>query len=245
MLDGLDALHALCGEDRDRRRGWEFVRGQAAAYGRPLAEGDGVDADRLRAAEKRLGIALPAALCEAHLLFGRRTDLTRVQDRLLAPGQLLRDAEGVLVFRVENQYCASWGVPAEAVDRDDPPVLMGTGGRWLPYTDRLSIALVEMVLSEAMFSADEANVDNRYDMDDAASAALRATFVRLPLPDLPLWAAPDGPPVRWFAGPDVLLREDSGTWLWVHGRTPAAVQAVRDRLPGDWQMVPDDEDHED
>ncbi|WP_203696775.1 SMI1/KNR4 family protein [Catellatospora coxensis] len=245
MLDGLDALQALCGEDRDCRRGWEFVHAQAAAYGRPVVEGDGVDADRLRAAEERLGIALPAALREAYLLFGRRRDLTAAQDRLLTPGQLRCDAEGVLVFRVENQHCASWGVSPESDAHDDPPVLMSTGGRWMPYADRLSIALVEMVLSEAMFSADEETVDNRADLDDAARVALRAMFVRLPLPDLPLWAAPDQSPVRWFAGPDVLLREDSGTWLWVHGRTPAAVQAVRDRLPGDWLMVPEDEGDED
>lgn len=243
MLDGLDALHALCSDERDRRRGWGFVCALAAACGRPVVEGDGVDAGWLQAAEKRLGVTLPAALREAYLLFGRRRDLTAVQDRLLSPDQLRRDADGVLVFRVENQHCASWGVSAEAAD-DDPPVLVRTGNRWMLYSDRLSIALVEMVLSEAMFSADEGHVDNR-DLDDAAGAAMLAVFERLPMPDFPFWAGLDGPPVRWFAGPDVLLRDDGGTWLWVHGRTPAAVQAVRDRLPGDWLMDSEDEDHED
>lgn len=78
-------------------------------------------------------------------------------------------------------------------------------------------------------------------MDDTANALVRTAFERLPLPVFPFWAGMDGPGIRWFAGPDVLLRNDGETWLWVHGRTPAAVQAVRERLPGEWLMVPDEE----
>lgn len=243
MFEGLDALRTACGERGDHRRGWEFVRAVAAAFGRPVIEGDGVDAGRLQAAEDRVGILLPAALREAYLLFGRRRDLTAAQDRLVSPEQLRTDADGVLVFRVEAQYCARWGVPAGVVGRDDPPVVVNIGDGWVPYSDRLSLALVEMVLSEAMFSAEEGKVDNRA-LDEAATAALGAAFERLPLPDFPFWAGMDGPPIRWFAGLDVLLRDDGGTWLWVHGRAPAAVQAVRHRLPGEWLMAPDDEDGE-
>lgn len=241
MLSGLDALHALCGKGGDRRRGWEFVRALTAALGRPVIEGDGVDAGRLQAAEDRIGITFPAALREAYLLFGLRRDLTATQDRLVLPEQLRIDADGVLVFRVEAQNCASWGVSAGS--EVDPAVVVNVGDGWVPYSDRLSLALVEMVLSEVMFSADEGHVDNR-DMDDVVGAELGAAFDRLPLPDFPFWAGMDGPPIRWFAGSDVLLRDDGGTWLWVHGRSPAAVQAVRDRLPGEWLMVPDDGDGE-
>lgn len=90
-----------------------------------------------------------------------------------------------------------------------------------------------------MFSADERNVDNR-ELDATADALVSVEFERLPLPVLPFWAGMDGPGVRWFAGPDVLLRNDGETWLWVHGRTPQAVQAVRERLSGEWLMVLDD-----
>jgi hypothetical protein len=235
MLEGLDELCA-----GDRHRGWEFVRELTAAFGRPVVDGDGVDADLIQLGEDRLGFALPAALREAYLLFGRRRDLTAAQDSLVWPQSLEVDPDGVLVFRVEAQGCASWGVSGQAVGQDDPPVVVKIGDGWVPYSDRLSVALVEMAMSEAMFSADERHGDNR-ELDDTVNAVVRTAFERLPLPVFPFWAGMDGPGIRWFAGPDVLLRNDGETWLWVHGRTPAAVQAVRKRLPGEWLMVPDEE----
>lgn len=251
MFEDFDALHALSSTSAagNHRHAGDVVRALAAATGRPLADGDGVPADELAEAESRLGVPLPAALREAYLLFGRRADLTAAQDRLLAPGQLRigdgdgdsdSDAGAVLVFRVENQHNASWGVPLEAgaaADSDDPPALLGIGDGWLPYADRLSLALVEMALSEAMSSARDGKSDNK-SLGNADRAALGLAFERLPLPDFPFWAIPDCPPVRWFAGPDALLRDDGGEWLWVLGRTPEAVQAVRDRLPGGWELDP-------
>ncbi len=238
MLEGLDELTA-----GDRHRGWEFVRTLTAAYGRPVVEGDGVDPALVQVGEDRIGFALPAALREAYLLFGRRWDLTAAQDSLISPQSLDVDPAGVLVFRVEAQGCASWGVPARSIGQDDPPVVVNVGDGWVPYSDRLSVALVEMVMSEAMFSADERDVDNR-ELDDTTNALVSAAFERLPLPVFPFWAGMDGPGVRWFAGPDVLLRNDGETWLWVYGRTPEAVQAVRDRLSGEWLMVADDDEDE-
>ncbi|GHJ11812.1 hypothetical protein TPA0907_61790 [Micromonospora humidisoli] len=89
-------------------------------------------------------------------------------------------------------------------------MVVDAGDGWVPYADRLSVALVEMVLSEAMFSAHERHVDNR-ELDDTANALVSAAFECLPLPAFPFWAGMDGPGVRWFARPDVLLRNDGGT----------------------------------
>jgi hypothetical protein len=238
VLEGLDELAA-----GNRHRGWEFVRALTAAFGRPVVDGDGVDAALVQVSEDRIGFALPAVLREAYLLFGRRRDLTAAQDILVSPQSLDVDPDGVLVFRMEAQGCASWGVPARAMGQDDPPVMVNVGDGWLPYSDRLSVVLVEMVMSEVMLSADERNVDNR-ELDDTTNALVNARFDPLPLPVFPFWAGMEGPGVRWFAGPDVLLRNDGETWLWVHGRTPAAVQAVRERLSGKWLMVPDDDEDE-
>ncbi len=236
MLEGLDELAA-----GDRHRGWEFVRALTAAFGRPVVEGDGVDPALVRVGEEQIGFALPAALREAYLLFGGRRDLTAGQDSLVPSQSLEVAADGVLVFRVEAQNCARWGVSGKDSGQDDPPVLVNSGDGWVPYSDRLSLALVEMVMSEAMFSADQRDVDHR-ELDETANALVCAAYEPLPLPVFPFWAGMDGPGVRWFAGPDVLLRNDGETWLWVHGRTPEAVQAVRERVSGEWLMVVDDDE---
>ena len=175
--------------------------------------------------------------------FGLRADLTKSQDTLLSPEQLRVDPSGsVLVFRNENQSCASWGVRLADIELDDPPVVVESGRGWAPYSERLSLALAEMVLMESTFSGyGDDTTDNR-ELDDATLGLLEAEFDLLGLPDLPFWAGDEGSVIRWFYGPDVLLRDDGGAWLWVSGRSPEAVAAVRARLPGEWLMVPDEDD---
>jgi hypothetical protein len=206
-----------------------------------LGPDDGCPADALDAAERRLGLRLPVALREAYALLGRREDLTSRQDRLYAPDELKLDATGsVLVYRIENQNCAQWGIPIADLHQPDPPTVFHQYGfaeaEWRPWLDRVSLAVLEMVLSEALLGADWGTVyyGNR-PLDAAAVGLLERHFTRLAVPDYPLWAEPDGPPVRWFAGPDVLLRDDGDVWLWVLTRTLTALDAVMEEiLPGDW-----------
>ncbi|MEV0430604.1 hypothetical protein [Micromonospora sp. NPDC050495] len=241
MNGGFDLHDGLARGVRDADGAWRFIRRFAAAYASPIRLGDGRDDGELRAAETQLGFALPASLWGAYALFGRRLDLTRSQDRLLAPHQVRVDETGqVLVFRVENQNVAQWGVPLSAVTEPDPPVQFRVDAVrpaervWQPFLDRVSLACVEMVLSEWMFS-DAMFADSRH-LDDAAVALLQARFRRLPMPDYPFWAGPGGGPMRWFDGPGVVLREDAGTWLWVRAATADGLAAVRRALPGEWSM---------
>jgi len=141
---------------------------------------------------------------EAYALFGRREDLTSVQDRLLGPGELKADETGqVLIFRVENQAVAGWGVPLAALEQPDPPVMLRSRAShaqwdagWEPYLERFSLACVEMVLSESLFAASLELSDNRA-LDPATTALLEQRFARLAIPDYPLWAQPGGL-VRWL-----------------------------------------------
>jgi hypothetical protein len=87
MIGGFDAARALRAGLGDRRQAWAFIQDFAAAWTAPLGPGDGVSDDALRTAERRIGAGLPTALREAYLLFGRRADLTAVQDPLLPPGE--------------------------------------------------------------------------------------------------------------------------------------------------------------
>lgn len=203
--------------------------------------GDGRDDSELRAAEALLGFPLPASLREAYALVGKRNDLTRSQDRLLTPSQVSVDDTGrVLVFRVENQNVAQWGVPLWAVTESDPSVVFRVESAreseraWQPFLDRVSLACVEMVLSEWMFSG-ELFADNR-ELDDEAIGLLEKSFRRLPMPDYPFWAGPGGRPMRWFEGLGAVLREDGGTWLWVRAATADGIAAVRRAVPGEWLM---------
>ncbi|NEE38294.1 hypothetical protein G3M53_74465, partial [Streptomyces sp. SID7982] len=81
--------------------------------------------------------------------FGRRPDLTSVQDSLLSPEHLHVD-DGALVFRLENQAVAEWAIRQEHLTDDDPPVVFrrrdGDSDRWMPFLDRFSTACIEMVL---------------------------------------------------------------------------------------------------
>jgi hypothetical protein len=214
-----------------------FIERFAARYAGALGPGDGCSPGALDAAEARLGVPLPEALRDLYTLVGNRDDLTRGQDELLAPEHLHVDGD-VLVFRRENQNVALWGVPVSAHAEPDPPVRFrflgapsGADREWHPFLDRVSWAAVELVLSEWLLS--EGHGDNR-ELDADAVAALEQRYRRLPVPDHPVWADPDGPPTRWFGGADVLLRDDGGEWLWVRARTAEALDAARSALPGDW-----------
>ncbi len=135
MADGFDPGEALRAGLGDRRQVWEFIRRFAAEWTTPLAPGDRVSRDTWRAAEQRIGAELPAALREAYLLFGRRPDLTARQDRLVPPRELSFDDSGTaVVFRVENQCGAEWGVAAADLASADPPVYVRdrSRGGWEP-----------------------------------------------------------------------------------------------------------------
>jgi cell wall assembly regulator SMI1 len=95
----------------DSRQGaWRFIRRYTESWLTPLTDDDGWTEADLEAAEQCLGPRLPPAIREAYALFGRRQDLTSIQDRLLGPDQLEVDTTGkVLVYRVENQSVAVWG----------------------------------------------------------------------------------------------------------------------------------------
>jgi hypothetical protein len=173
-------------------------------------------------------------------LFGRRQDLTSVQDRLLGPDQLEVDMTGeVLIYRVENQSVAVWGGPLAAMAQADPPVVLARNFEdvgWEPFLERFSVACVEMVLSESLFSAPVELSDNR-ELEPAEVGLVGQRLARLAMPDYPMWALPGGS-VRWFVDPEVLVCDFAGTWLWVRARTTGALDAVRVALPGEWLMRP-------
>lgn len=237
MDDLPDAARALRGGLHSPAQALEFVRWLAAAWtDRPLAPEDGCPEAELAAAEARLGFPLPVALRSGYALFGRRDDLTRNQDPLVPPSGLYVDEESaeVLVFREENQGCAFWGIPLAELGREDPPVVLSAGRDWVPFLGRMSLAWVELALSEFLLGSPH------YDACELPSArlpALHALHARLPLPDHPMWASWEESPIRWYAAPGRLLRHDGlGNLCWLHAtaRTPAGLDALHADLPAGW-----------
>ncbi|MEU5160542.1 SMI1/KNR4 family protein [Streptomyces sp. NPDC020875] len=203
----------------ERRAAWEFVRSFVRAWcAVPLADGDGYGPDEIAAAERRLGLTLPAALREAYALLGLRPDLTSNQDVLrplaelaVEPGEEADGPGAVLVFRDENQGVCRWGIPLAELGRDDPPVVVRadladkSAERWEPWLERVSHCFVEIVLAEAVHEPEELAAYS----DEVDRETLVATewLVRLPFPEYPV-GAPTG--TRWYAGRDALLRDDDG-----------------------------------
>jgi hypothetical protein len=230
---GFDLHSELAEGVRDAAGAWRFIRLFTARLATPIVAGDGCGDEELRAAEARLGFPLPAALREVYALIGKRFDLTGSQNRLLAPHLVSVDDTGqVLVFRWECQHVAEWGIPLSAVAQSDPPVVSRYDGEpvWHPFLERVSLACVEMILSEWLISGDAFGANLH--LDDETVALLENQFRRLPLPDYPRWA--DARPVRWFEGLGAILYEDSETWLWVRAPSANGISAVQRALPGEW-----------
>lgn len=240
MAGGFDAGEALGGGLGDRRQAWEFIRRFAAEWTTPLAPADGVSRDVWRAAEHHIGAELPAALREAYLLFGRRPDLTARQDRLVPPYRLGLDESGTtVVFRVENQHCAAWGVAITDLATADPPVYIQDrkGGGWEPFLDRVSLACVEMVLSEVVIGREQ--LGDMCDLPSELIAVVESAYAQMALPEYRLWAE-RGITVRWFSALGKLLRMDGRgprCWLLAGGQTPAGLEAIRAAVPGPWARV--------
>jgi hypothetical protein len=179
MSAGFDVGQEVAASLGSRHGAWRFIRRFAESWLTPLTEDDCWAGPDLQAAEQHLGVRLPLAIREAYGLFGRRQDLTSVQDRLLDPNQLEVDVSGeVLIYRVENQSVALWGVPLAAMAQPDPPVLVAPNFEdvsWEPFLDRFSVACVEMVLSESLHSAPLGLSDNR-ELDPAGHALVEQRF---------------------------------------------------------------------
>ncbi|GAA2952239.1 hypothetical protein GCM10010478_61010 [Streptomyces erythrogriseus] len=90
---------------------------------------------------------------------------------------------GVLVFRSENQGCAFWGVRLGDLDQDDPPVFVQARHGWVPFLDRVSLACIELVLSETLFGGG-GRLYNACELPADLLEAVPERFKRVALPDV-------------------------------------------------------------
>jgi hypothetical protein len=87
-----------------------------------IGKRDGLPEGDLKAAEKRLGFALPAGLRAMYGKAGRRHDLHEAWDRLVSPKNLIM-VNKALVFYEEHDRTAAWAIRASDLAAPDPPVV--------------------------------------------------------------------------------------------------------------------------
>ena len=125
---------------------------------RPWQPGDGYDEATIQVAEARLGLRLPVTLRRFYLAYGRRRDMTHANHFLSAPDFLVVKAY-TLILCQENQITAFWGIPCEALEDADPPVVVTPSGssgwdveselNWKPSHAYLSGFLDDLMYSHA------------------------------------------------------------------------------------------------
>ncbi|MGC4896184.1 hypothetical protein [Micromonospora sp. DT31] len=190
-------------------------------------------------AERRLGFALPVALRWVFTHLGAENQVIGAQDPLVPPSLLRVDEDNVLVYRTENQNCASWGIRREDIGKADPPVVWknlqaDAEEGWLRYHDRVSVDLLEMSMSEAMLTAGEQVIQMEI---ESGLPVLPRGLVPLAIPEHVFWPVPDGAPVRWYGIAECVIRNDGDTWLWGFGRASADLDVARSALPGPWESL--------
>jgi hypothetical protein len=87
-----------------------------------LQKRDGNTESEVKAAEARLGFALPAELRAMVRLAGRRRDLHGAHDRLV-PLKNMVFVNGALVFYEQAERLAAWGILEADLAQADPPVV--------------------------------------------------------------------------------------------------------------------------
>ena len=89
---------------------------------RPWQPGDGYEEAIITAAETQLGVPLPTSLRAFYRAWGRRHDLAQTYDCLLAPHELVIQADA-LIFCVGNQATWYWAVRREFLEESNPPIV--------------------------------------------------------------------------------------------------------------------------
>jgi len=121
-------------------------------FGYPLTERTALSSEVLAAAQKRLGVRIPAALRDYYLVAGLERRFSACHNQLLPPQRWALDKQR-LIFMEENQWVAWWGVSTRNPDSDDPPVSQGVNDEpitWHPEHRKCSVFLAVMLHYQAV-----------------------------------------------------------------------------------------------
>lgn len=122
----------------------------------------------IKKAEARLGIDLPQILRKYYQELGNHQKLNQAQNSLLSLEKINLDKDGFLVFYVENQYVAIWGIHKDELKEVNPKVYRKVDNdKWELENKKLSSFLNSMAFMQAIYSfnyhANICGVDDKYD----------------------------------------------------------------------------------
>ena len=208
---------------------WFIIRGEPSTRGVNPAE--------LAAAERRLGLALPRALRDWHLLLGALSEVWNVQDRLLAPDGLRAHA-GRLEVATENQGVVTWSIALADIALPDPPVWVSDqqdAEVHHPAASSVTEFALQLLALNAKFSDRELLRANGQ-ASDAAIEVLSGSLPRLPFGDLH-WPPY---PTRLYGTEGLVAEVDCQTWIWLTALDPHAFDRHRHALKAagiEWEHV--------
>lgn len=217
-----------------RHERWRLVEEFIDIWYGPLQPEDGCSEGDLLEAEERLGLKLPAALREWHVLAGQRYDVWERQDRFVQPRywEVIHDTalhRPVLFIRYENQWVERWGILVDDLALEDPPVFR------LHNPMQVSPTVSAFALFVMAYEVKFSHVLNANAAIDRPLADFPAIQRLLTPADLPsnYWDACD--PVLFHEGKDIFLAyHPQPEWVWVVARTEEAYQqldqGLRDQL---------------
>jgi len=228
---------------------WRRFVDFAAEWRRPIKADDGVPIDQLDRAEERLNLRLPEALRELYLMAGRRRDLFKTMNRLLAPREigLVEDPPGTdengLIFYTEEDGAVQWGIRMADIHLADPPVCLDNSEPvidhlaeqvWLKQNETLSEFVYQMMVVEAAWRGKRDSAHAWVQPDDLDAVTRRFDPMLLPAWHWPseesrLWSASG---VFMLSGRD--LQSDDLVEVVIGGRTLRELRAAMDVLPVKW-----------
>lgn len=182
---------------------------------------------------------LPVPLRWCYERYGLCQEILSGQNRLLGPGQLQPAEEGRVLFYVENQGVYLWSTEAAG---DDPPVwgrFNEEGTPWVEEEVSLSEFLIQVCLTEAIFSAP-------YGASAAWTGQSTLDRIAAVVPPVPLgaWQWPTYPTrfyarneVFMLAGPNGEIEGEQGYSVWVAAISRHPLTFLKEIVDQRWEYV--------
>jgi len=209
---------------KTREERWELLSCFLADWYPPLTNGDGYSRAELQQCEARLATPLPAALREWYEAAGKRDDIWRQQDTLLAPDKLFCE-DGVLHFCVENQGVTGWGMRIADLTYQDPPVVVRDEHEaWVDQSAQLSEFVLHLAPFVVQFGGGIAHIHGY-----AHPPCVQRIVSELPMLGLPefIWTRS-----RLFGFRDLLVSIDGTSHVTASGWRAGSLTPFRSLIEG-------------